>query len=226
MNFERVKNEEQRRIRVQQIKDAAIKIFDKRKYLDITLAEIAKETKFTRGNLYKYVSSKEEIYLLVLIDEFKKLLKNLEKKINHKFFKKIDEFAEIMAETLNSQERFLKLYSILYTILEKNTSEKNLIEFKENFNDCMNELFLIIKLAFPELTMSQIRKFMEVLGSFIIGFYPLSNPDSVQKEAFIKSSTGYYPSNFVQTLKEQIIFNLKNVTCSNGKIFSIPYKMI
>lgn len=226
MYFERVKNEEQRRIRVQQIKDAAIKIFDKRKYLDITLAEIAKETKFTRGNLYKYVSSKEEIYLLVLVDEFRKLLENLKANIDRKFSKEVDKFSDIMAETINAHVRFLKLYSILYTVLEKNASEEKLIEFKENFSLCMDELFSIIKLAFPELTIKQIRKFMEVLGCFIIGFYPLANPDPIQKEAFIKSSTGYYPSKFVQTLKEQIIFNLKNVTYSDGKIFSIPYRLV
>ncbi|MFK4784408.1 TetR family transcriptional regulator [Fusobacterium sp. MFO224] len=226
MDFERVKNEEQRMIRVQQIKDAAVKIFDKSNYLDITLAEIAKETKFTRGNLYKYVSSKEEIYLLVLVDEFKELLKDLREKVDRKFSKEVDKFSNILAETINSYERFLKLYSILYTVLEKNASEEKLIEFKENFSGCMDELFSIIKIAFPELNITQIRKFMEILGCFIIGFYPLANPSPVQKEAFTKSSTGYYPSNFLKTLKEQIIFNLKNVTYSEGKIFSIPYRLV
>lgn len=90
----------------------------------------------------------------------------------------------------------------------------------------MNDFVKVIQTAFPELNTKEIRKFIEILGCFVIGFYPLSNPDSIQKNAFIKSSTGYYPSNFVETLKEQIIFNLKNVTYSENKIFSIPYRLV
>lgn len=226
MDFERVKNEEQRKIRVKQIKDAAIKIFDKRKYLDITLAEIAKETNFTRGNLYKYVSSKEEIYLLVIVDEFDHLIRDIQVKICKKFSKEVGDFANILALTINEHGRFLKLYSILYTFLEKNVSEEKLIEFKENFSKVTNDFVKVIQIAFPELNSKEIRKFIEILGCFIIGFYPLANPDSIQKNAFIKSSTGYYPSNFVETLREQIIFNLKNVTYSENKIFSIPYRLV
>ncbi|WP_163468679.1 TetR/AcrR family transcriptional regulator [Fusobacterium sp. IOR10] len=226
MDFERVKNEEQRKIRVKQIKDAAIKIFDKRKYLDITLAEIAKETNFTRGNLYKYVSSKEEIYLLVIADEFAQLVGDLQVKICKKFSKEVENFANILALTISEHERFLKLYSILYAFLEKNVSEEKLIEFKESFSEVMSEFVKVVQTAFPELNSKEIRKFIEILGCFVIGFYPLSNPDSIQKNAFIKSSTGYYPSNFVETLKEQIIFNLKNVTYSENKIFSIPYRLV
>ena len=69
MSFERAKTEENKQIRIQQIKDVAIKLFDTHEFHEITLAHIAKGTDFTRGNLYKYISSKEEIYLLITIDE-------------------------------------------------------------------------------------------------------------------------------------------------------------
>ena len=133
MDFERVKTEEQRKIRIQEIKNAAIKLFDTHDFYEITLADIAKGTNFTRGNLYKYVSSKEEIYLLITIDEFNKLLVELKIKLNKDFSKKTDEFSEILAKEIEKQERFLKLFSILYTNLEKNASEEKLIQFKEEF---------------------------------------------------------------------------------------------
>ena len=113
MDFERVKTEEQRKIRIQEIKNAAIKLFDTHDFYEITLADIAKGTNFTRGNLYKYVSSKEEIYLLITIDEFNKLLVELKIKLNKDFSKKTDEFSEILAKEIEKQERFLKLFLLV-----------------------------------------------------------------------------------------------------------------
>lgn len=227
MDFERVKTEEQRKIRIQEIKDAAIKLFDTHDFYEITLADIAKGTNFTRGNLYKYISSKEEIYLLVTIDEFNKLLIELKIKLNRDFSKKTDEFSEILAKEIEKQERFLKLFSILYTNLEKNASEEKLIQFKEEFNSCQIKFIKIIKRTFPSLEDVQIRKFLEILSCFIIGFYPLVSPNTIQKEALKKAKIGYYPPNLKKVLKEQIIYALRNVIYNSGeKVSSIPYRLI
>ncbi|WP_303189165.1 TetR family transcriptional regulator [Fusobacterium ulcerans] len=227
MDFERVKTEEQRKIRIQQIKDAATKLFDIHDFHEITLADIAKGTNFTRGNLYKYVSSKEEIFLLVMIDEFNKLLVELKIKINRDFSKKTDEFSEILAKEIEKQDRFLKLFSILYTNLEKNASEEKLIRFKEELNYCQIKFIKIIKTAFPSLEEVQIRKFLEILSCFIIGFYPLVSPNDIQKEALKKAKIGYYPPSFKKVLREQIISTLRNVIYHSGeKVSSIPYRLI
>ena len=227
MDFERVKTEEQRKIRIQEIKNAAIKLFDTHDFYEITLADIAKGTNFTRGNLYKYVSSKEEIYLLITIDEFNKLLVELKIKLNKDFSKKTDEFSEILAKEIEKQERFLKLFSILYTNLEKNASEEKLIQFKEEFNLRQIKFIKILKKAFPSLEDIQARKFWEMLSCFIIGFYPLVSPNAIQKEALKKAKIVYYPPNFKKVLKEQIISTLRNTIYHSGeKISSIPYRLI
>ncbi len=82
MAFERARSKENKEIRLGQIKEAAITLFDKIPYHEISLSKkIGKEINFTRGNLYKYISSKEDIYIYIIIDEFKSLLEEMEEKL-------------------------------------------------------------------------------------------------------------------------------------------------
>lgn len=227
MSFERAKTEENKQIRINQIKNVAVKLFDTHEFYEITLAHIAKGTDFTRGNLYKYISSKEEIYLLITIDELNILLKELKEKLNKDFSKKTGAFAEILALEISRQTRFLKLFSILYSVLEKNASEEKLIDFEEKLDECRIKFAKNLKIVFPSLTDTQIKKFIEELFGFIIGFYPMFSLNEIQKEALKKAKTGYYPPDFEKTLKEQIIYILRNILYHSGeKISPIPYRII
>lgn len=227
MDFERAKTEENKQIRIQQIKKVAVKLFDSCEFHEITLAHIAKGIDFTRGNLYKYISSKEEIYLMILLDEFDILLNELKIKLNKNFSKKPEEFAEILAEEIEKQNRFLKLFSILYSVLEKNSSEEKLIDFEERFDECRMRFGKIIKTVFPILEDIQVKKFFEILSCFIIGFYPMISLNNIQKEALKKAKTGYYPPSFRKVLKEEIISILRSVLYHSGeKVASIPYRLI
>lgn len=227
MSFERAKTEENKQIRIQQIKDVAIKLFDTHEFHEITLAHIAKGTDFTRGNLYKYISSKEEIYLLITIDELNILLKEIKQKLNKDFSKKTGIFAEILASEIKKQTRFLKLFSILYSVLEKNACEEKLIDFEEKLDECRTKFTKILKTIFPSLEETQLRKFIEELFGFIIGFYSMFSLNEIQKEALKKAKTGYYPPDFEKILKEQIICILRNILYHSGeKVSSIPYRII
>ena len=51
-----------------EIKKAASDLFDEVPYSEITLTTIAKRLSWTRANLYRYVSTKEEIFLDLIED--------------------------------------------------------------------------------------------------------------------------------------------------------------
>ena len=64
-NFIRAKSQENKNIRIQQIMDTTDKLFYEKTYHEITLTMIAKEMNLARGGLYKYVTSKEEIFAVL-----------------------------------------------------------------------------------------------------------------------------------------------------------------
>lgn len=66
MQFQRARSDKQKNIRMSEIVNATINLYESLQYDKITLALIAKQLSFSRANLYKYVSTKEEIFLLII----------------------------------------------------------------------------------------------------------------------------------------------------------------
>ena len=68
-DFVRARSEEQKQARMAEIKAAADSLFNSVTYQEITLSTIAGKLSWTRANLYKYVTTKEEIYLEICSDK-------------------------------------------------------------------------------------------------------------------------------------------------------------
>ena len=63
--FVRARSAEQKEARMEEVKRAADRLFSAKPYHEITLTTIAAELSWTRANLYKYVTSKEDIFLVL-----------------------------------------------------------------------------------------------------------------------------------------------------------------
>ena len=63
MEIKRARNAKQKDQRINQILEVTEELFLQHNYGEITLAMIANKLDYTRGNLYKYISTKEEIFL-------------------------------------------------------------------------------------------------------------------------------------------------------------------
>ncbi|MDO3412453.1 TetR/AcrR family transcriptional regulator [Saccharibacillus sp. CPCC 101409] len=187
MEFERVRTDEQRRIRVQQIKDAAIKLFDAGQFHEIDLTQIARETSFTRGNLYKYISSKEEIYLLVIEDELNDYVNDLKKTIVSDFTRDTDGFAKEWAQATNRHPRMLKLLAMLATIIERNVSLEKLVHFKRQLPLYLSEMKEVVKVAFPAWSEATLNQFVQLQTHYASGLFPTVTPSPLQREAHIQA---------------------------------------
>lgn len=76
-NFIRARNNEQKEFRMNEIKTAADSVFGENPYSEITLTTIAQQLGWSRANLYKYFSTKEEIYLALTEDKMEKYFTSL-----------------------------------------------------------------------------------------------------------------------------------------------------
>ena len=68
-DFIRARSDAQKTARMDEIKTAADALAQTQPYPTITLSAIAAQLSWTRANLYKYVTSKEEIYLELCADK-------------------------------------------------------------------------------------------------------------------------------------------------------------
>ena len=65
----RARSDEHKEERMTQIKEATAELFENAPYVEITLTTIAEKLGWSRANLYKYVTTKEEIILEIAADK-------------------------------------------------------------------------------------------------------------------------------------------------------------
>lgn len=131
MTWQRARSEEQKEKRLQQIAEAAEKLFKKHNYADITLKMIADQLSFTRANLYKYVHTKEEIFLMIFqhhihiwVETALQMLPAAELPLSDA------EFARRWMEAIATNQMMLKVRPLLNTIIETNVTAEPFVEFK------------------------------------------------------------------------------------------------
>ena len=142
--FIRAKSQENKNIRIQQIMDVTDRLFHEKTYHEITLSVIAEEVNLARGGLYKYVSSKEEIFLMIYLQKQDAMLKDIVSHINNIKITP-DVLSEVMSKTIYSHLDFIRYHQILNAIIETNVTIERLAEFKLKTYEQTTELFTILQ---------------------------------------------------------------------------------
>lgn len=160
MTFKRARTSAQKDIRINQILEATENLFKKTNYSNITLQMIANKLDFTRANLYKYVPTKEDIFLLI----FEKHLQLWVNESLLAFQDKTDintfEFADIWSKTIEKYPMMLQIRSLLNCIIEENVSFESLVEFKSTIWHDFYRLLPIIATQLPFLEKRLLKEFI------------------------------------------------------------------
>lgn len=181
MKWQRARSEEQIQHRISEIVDATARLYENHSFEEISFALIAEEAKFTRSNLYKYFSSKEEIFLAFLIQDTQLWRVELQKNCRRCKVKSIDKFASVWVKTMIKHKRFLDLLSLLPTFLEKNVTEQSLVDFKRRVADELKMLSELSCETFPALSPAKAREFLELQLASAIGLYQITNLSEMQR---------------------------------------------
>lgn len=128
--FIRARSDEQKALRMGEIKAAADAQFAARPYHEITLTTIADELSWSRANLYKYVTTKEEIFLALTGDKYTTYAEDLLAAFPEDAGLSPAEAAARWAATIEAHQDWFKLHSILLTIIETNVSAESLKGYK------------------------------------------------------------------------------------------------
>jgi AcrR family transcriptional regulator len=184
MGFIRARNDEQREVRYAEIRSAAARLYAEVGYEEITLAAIAREANFTRSNLYKYYSSKDEIFLEILLTDIVAWREDLQQRLQGKSCS-IGEFATHFAHSYRDHARLLASLTILFVFIEKNASVENLTEFKAGLKNEMANLVGITCRALPAMSLQQAEEFLMMQISTANGLYPMTNLTVKQQQAVV-----------------------------------------
>ncbi|EHI99485.1 regulatory protein TetR [Clostridium sp. DL-VIII] len=204
MEFQRARNEEQKNIRRDQIIEATLKLYEIEPLEKITLASIANELNFSRANLYKYVSTKEEIFLWILISDLDQWVKKTYNEFKEYDRLELKTFCRLWAEQLYQNQRLLKLFSILISVLRSNVTTNSLEILKKDLSNSFDKLNLIVKKFIPDLSSDQLKLFNEYQIYYAISLYSPAVSAKNQRQEFQTIELLDAPPDFVSRFTEYI----------------------
>ena len=184
--WERARTSEQKESREKEILEAAKKLLEEKSYESIKFSDLAQLVTFSRANIYKYFESKEEVYLSLLADEILKFAIRAEEILNNKAISRstgIEDFCNTWTDLFSSENNLLLLLSMAGNILEKNCSDKILLQSKSSmYNAIQNHLIPSFSLYFPTLSSLEISELINNLVVLANGLYSLCGLSEHQKK--------------------------------------------
>lgn len=138
--FIRARSSAQKEQRMQEIKHAANDLFHERRYHEITLKAIAEKLGWSHAALYKYVTTKEDIFLELCADARADYVASLLAAYPTGCSYSPDVLTEVWTEQLNSHRDYLAYSDLLFSIIETNVSPERLAVFKRAYFSDMDRL--------------------------------------------------------------------------------------
>ena len=173
VSFLRARGEEQKKIRIQQIVDAAASLYAEIGYDKVTFSQIGRKLSFSRLNLYNYYHCKEDIFLTLLLQDIWKMVEDA----RHSFsgpVKDRDAFCLAWAELMLRHQRMVALFSIANTVILKDASSDMHRRFRLEMSQTSDELIKLVQELFPKFTPAQAVLFVECESSYALTLYPAS----------------------------------------------------
>lgn len=211
MDFLRARTKEQITNRQQEIIQACAVLYEKGGYDGVNFKAVSELTSFTRSSIYNYYKTKDEVLLDLLGQDIEVFQQELTGMIHQDSMLSKKEFANQLTQTLAVHDRMLKLWSILFTVLEHNCCVEKLAEFKKNVLGILATLSQIIKTHFPTANEEQIQSFVFELLSFVLGLYPMSHMTRKQNEAIVMSGVAYQAPEFTSMCSKGIYLLLSEL---------------
>lgn len=199
MTFLRAHGEEQKLIRVQQIVDATARLYDEIGYDKVTFSKIGKSVNFSRINLYNYFSCKEDVFLLILLQDIKAMVDDAELSLTRIYTN--EEFIDCWTEVIMRHQRMLALLGIVNTVILRDASSDNHRSFRIKMFEQFTRLGKVFIRVLPCLNEHNINHFIDFENSYAMTLYPASKEYKESQHIEIFPKAGYGTSSFVSQYK-------------------------
>ena len=134
-DYIRARSDEHKEERLSQIKAATAELFENAPYSEITLTTIAEKLSWSRANLYKYVTTKEEIFLEIAAEKMSAYYTSLLSAFPQGNNFTTEVIAEVWAGIVNANQDYMRYVSYLNPVIETNVTVERLAAFKKKYYD-------------------------------------------------------------------------------------------
>lgn len=207
VDFMRARSSSQKEERMTEIKKAADAQFAEKPYHMITLTTIAEQLSWSRANLYKYVTTKEEIFLELTREKWDTYFTALRSAFPPGCGYSPEVASEVWAGILNADNGHLKYSAILPSIIETNVAIEKLAAFKKFFHQQTDAFTELLHLNFGFSQEKAYEIFMTIHYQ-AVGLYGYCNAGPLVEKALRMAEVNLIIPDFRERMKEFIHMNL------------------
>ena len=177
--------------RREEIINACEKLYQTMSFKEITIKEIGNVTSFTRTSIYNYFQTKEEIFLALLQREYELWIDSLKERMSEAGSMTKDEFAAMMARSLEERAQLLKIMSMNHYDMETGSRPEHLAAFKVAYGESIRTVEACLDKYFPEMTETRKQDFIYTFFPFMFGIYPYTYVTEKQRTAMEQAGVNY-----------------------------------
>ena len=206
----RARSSSQKEERMTEIKKAADAQFAEKPYHMITLTTIAEQLSWSRANLYKYVTTKEEIFLELTREKWDTYFTALRSAFPPGCGYSPEVASEVWAGILNADNGHLKYSAILPSIIETNVAIEKLAAFKKFFHQQTDAFTELLHLNFGFSQEKAYEIFMTIHYQ-AVGLYGYCNAGPLVEKALRMAEVNLIIPDFRERMKElYYLFAIEN----------------
>ncbi len=177
--------------RREEIINACEKLYQTMSFKEITIKEIGNVTSFTRTSIYNYFQTKEEIFLALLKREYEMWIASLRETMEQTELMTKDEFAGMLAHSLEKRAQLLKIMSMNHYDMETGSRPEHLAAFKVVYGESIRTVMSGLNKYFPNMAVSEKQDFIYTFFPFMFGIYPYTFVTEKQRTAMEKANVNY-----------------------------------
>ena len=197
MDWQRARRPEQKAIRRQEILSAAYALFAELDYEEISLNAIAREAEISKPNVYRYFSTREEIFLQIFLETFQAWAKDVRVGLARiPCPAQPGQIAEMWTRITRAHPRVLRLAPLLMPSMERNSSAERLYAFKRATFRQRDRIAEALQRAMPSLSQGGCREVVTCAHGLIAGLGPATCPNDVLTEVMSRPELAEQKSDF------------------------------
>ena len=177
--------------RREEIINACEKLYQTMSFKEITIKEIGNATSFTRTSIYNYFRTKEEIFLALLKREYELWSASLKRTMERVDIMTKDEFASMLAHSLEERAQLLKIMSMNHYDMETGSRPEHLKDFKAAYGSSIRTVTAGLNKYFPNMTVPEKQNFIYTFFPFMFGIYPYTFVTEKRRTAMEEAGVNY-----------------------------------
>lgn len=177
--------------RKEEIINACEELYKTMSFKEITIKEIGNVTSFTRTSIYNYFQTKEEIFLALLKREYELWIAALRRTMAERTTMTKDEFAKMLAHSLEDRAQLLKIMSMNHYDMETDSRPEQLREFKVAYGKSIHTVTACLDQYFPNMESTEKQNFIYTFFPFMFGIYPYTFVTEKQRIAMEEANVNY-----------------------------------